>query len=163
MEVIEVDGLKVVKQNGGLPGFSAQLTYVPERKIAVIVLGNVYGQAASAMGDQLLDIVLGKKVVLSSERKPLPIAKDQLDRFTGVYDVAPGFAITITVGGDSLMAQGSTQPKPMSLMYQGVTGGHARFYVPDFDAEIEFVPDSTDRVTSLLLHQGGGAHPAKKR
>lgn len=162
VEVTEIDGLKVVKQNGGLPGFSAQVTYVPERKIAIIVLSNVYGPAAAAMGPQLLNIVLGKPVVLSSERKSEPIAKDQLERFTGVYDVAPGFAITITAGGDSLMAQGSSQPKPMRLMYQGAAGGKARFYVPDFDAEIEFAPDAAGNVNSLILRQGG-EHLAKKR
>lgn len=162
VEVAETNGLQVIKHSGGMPGFSAQLTYVPERKILVAVLSNVYGPAASAMGEQLLDVALGKPVVLASERKPLPIAQSELSRFTGVYDVGPGFAITIAVGGDSLTAQGTNQPKPMPLMYQGVVDGHARFYVPNFDAELEFVTGPTGEVNSLVLHQGGD-HPAKKR
>ena len=162
VEVAETDGLTVIKHGGGMPGFSAQLTYVPERKILVAVLSNVYGPAASAMGEQLLDVALGKRVVLASERKPVPIAKSELNRFAGVYDVGPGFAITIAVGEDSLTVQGTNQPKPMALMYQGVVDGHARFYVPQFDAELEFVTDARGQVTSLVLHQGG-EHPAKKR
>lgn len=135
--------------------------YVPERKIAVVVLSNVNGLAPANMGQQLLDVVMGKPVVLASERKPVPIATEELARFAGVYDVAPTFAITIAVSGDVLTAQGSGQPA-IPLMYQGVVDGHPRFYAPKIDAEIEFVPDAKGAVTSLVLHQGGD-HPAKKR
>jgi CubicO group peptidase (beta-lactamase class C family) len=162
VEVAETDGLKVIKHDGGMPGFSARLTYVPERKIAVIVLSNVYGPATAAMGEQLLDVAMGKAVVLASERKPVPIAKSELGRFVGVYDVAPAFAIAISVGDDSLMAQGSNQTRPMPLIYQGIVEGHPRFYIPKRDAELEFVTDATGAVNSLVLHQGG-EHPAKKR
>lgn len=162
VEVARIQGLKVIEHGGGLPGFTAEVAYVPQRKIAVIVLSNVYGPATASMGEQLLNVAMGKKVILASERKPVSIAKSELGRFVGVYDVSPAFAITISIGGDSLMAQGNTQARPMPLMYQGVVNGHPYFYIPKLDAELEFVTDEAGKVNSLILHQGGD-HLAKKR
>ena len=162
VEVDRHDGVQVVQHGGAVQGFNAQLSYVPERKIAVIVLSNVNGTATATMGAQLLDVALGKTVILPSERRPVPIAKEELSKFTGIYDVSPAFSITIAQAGDSLTAQGSSQPRGMPMIYQGITAGHPRFYIPKNDAEIEFVPDSTGKVTSLVVHNGGD-RPAKKR
>ncbi|MBW4045174.1 MAG: serine hydrolase [Acidobacteria bacterium] len=155
------DGLKVVEHGGGIEGFNTFLTYVPERRIAVVVLSNVNGSAPEAMSSQLLDVVRGKPVILPTERKPVPIAAKDLTKFVGVYDVEPNFALIIAVKGDSLTVQGPGDPAT-PLMYQGIKDGHARFFVPEANAEIEFIPDAAGTVTSLVLHQSGD-HPAKKR
>jgi CubicO group peptidase (beta-lactamase class C family) len=162
VEVGRRDGVEVVRHGGGMQGFNAQLSYVPERKIGVVVLSNVEGTVTATMGEQLLDFAMGKPVVLASERRAVPIAPGELAKFVGVYDVAPGFAVTIAVGGESLTAQGTNQSRGMPLMFQGVVDGHARFYLAKMDAEIEFVPAADGVVTSLVLHQGG-EHVAKKR
>jgi hypothetical protein len=47
-------------------------------------------------------------------------------------------------------------------MYQGLVDGHPRFYAAGPDAELEFVPDASGAITSLVLHQNGD-HSAKKR
>ena len=46
-----------------------------DRKITVVVLSNVNGAAPGSMGAQLLDVAVGKPVILASERKPVPISK----------------------------------------------------------------------------------------
>jgi hypothetical protein len=48
-------------------------------------------------------------------------------------------------------------------MYQGAKDGHARFFIAQIGAEIEFVPDANDTIQSLMLHQNGANRPAKKR
>jgi hypothetical protein len=40
------------------------------------------------MSRQLIDTVLGRPVTLASERKPVPISKEDLARFVGVYDIS---------------------------------------------------------------------------
>jgi CubicO group peptidase (beta-lactamase class C family) len=154
------DGVTIVKHGGGIEGFNTSLMYVPERKIAVVVLSNVNGPV-DPISSQLMDVVLGKPVILTSERKAVPITREQLNRFTGVYDLAPKFALTIALDGDSLTAQGTGQTS-LPLMYQGIVDGHPYFFISAVNAEIEFVPDATGTVSSLVLHQGGD-HPAKKR
>jgi CubicO group peptidase (beta-lactamase class C family) len=161
LTVAQQNGVKVIQHGGGIEGFNTHLAYVPDRKITVVVLSNVNGGAPETMGGQLLDVAMGKPVILPSERKPVPITKEELQKFTGIYDLAPTFALTVAVSGDSLTIQGTNQPA-LPAMYQGAAGGHARFFVPQVNAEVEFLPDPTGAISSLVLHQGGD-HPAKKR
>lgn len=159
--VQEKDGVKVVDHDGGIEGFNTHLAYVPDRRIAVIVLSNVNGAAPGALGDQLLDVVLGKPVTLASEYQVAPITKEELAKFVGIYDLAPTFAITFAVSGDALTAQGTGQPA-LQVMYLGVKDGHPRFFAPQAYAEFEFVPDAGGTFTPMVLHQGGHEMPGKR-
>ena len=160
--VKKVDGLQVVEHGGGIEGFNTHLTYIPEKKIAVVVLSNVNGAAPDTMSAQLLDVVLGKQVTLASERKAVPIAKDELVKFVGVYELAPTFSVTFAVKDEELTGQGTGQP-PFSLMYVGVKDGHPRFFLPQVGAEIEFVPDASGVFTTIISHQGGHDTPGKRK
>jgi hypothetical protein len=93
------DGMKVVDHNGAIEGFVAHLAYVPERRIAVIVLSNLFGGAPPAMGNQLVEATLGKTVVLARERKAVPISNEDLARFVGAYQMSSGTAFTFTIRG----------------------------------------------------------------
>jgi CubicO group peptidase (beta-lactamase class C family) len=156
------DGVKVVDHGGSIEGFNTSLFYVPEKRICVVVLANVNGPAADQMGRQLIDVALGKAVVLDSERRSLPISQTESARFVGVYDLTPAFAITIVQAENGLSAQGTGQVA-LPLMYDGVQNGHARFYVTQIGAEIEFVPDEHGTIQSLILHQHGTDRLAKRR
>jgi CubicO group peptidase (beta-lactamase class C family) len=155
------DGVRIVSHGGGIEGFNTQLEYAPEKQIAVVALSNVNGGAPGSMGGQLMDTVLGKPVVLAGEHKAVPISKEELAKFVGVYDLAPAFSLTIAISGDHLTGQGTGQPA-IDLMYQGVKDGHPTFFVAPVNAEIEFVPDASGAMTSLILHQNGQSMPAKK-
>ena len=155
------DGVRVVEHGGGIEGFNSNLIYVPDKAICVVVLSNVNGMAPAQMGAQLLDVTLGKKVTLASERKSVPIAKAELAKFLGAYSLAPTFTLTIAEAGDGLTAQGTGQPA-IPMMYEGVKDGHPRFFIAPVSAEIEFVPDSNGKIVSLILHQNGANAPAKK-
>ena len=109
----------------------------------------------------MLDVVLGKPVVLANERKAVPIAKEELAKFVGVYDLMPSFTLTIAQTGDGLTVQGTGQPA-LPVMYEGVKEGHPRFFSTQVIAEIEFVPDASGAIESLILHQNGANMPAKK-
>ena len=160
--VEDMDGLKVVDHGGGIEGFNTFLSYVPERKIAVVVLSNVNGGAPDQMAHQLLNVVLGKPVILPSERKAVPITKEELAKFVGVYELAPTFSLTFAVSGDGLTGQGTGQPA-LSLIYLGAKDGHPRFFVTQVGAEIEFVPDANGGFASIVLHQGGHDAPGKRK
>jgi len=161
VSVADKDGLKVVEHGGGIEGFNTNLMYAPDRRIAVVVLSNCNGGAPGMMGDQLFDVVLGKPVVLPSEHKVVPIAKEELAKFVGVFDLAPTFSLTVAIAGDGLTVQGTNQPA-LPVMYLGVKDGHPRFFAPQPNAEIEFVPDANGAIMSLVLHQGRHDMPAKR-
>lgn len=159
--IASVEGLKVIEHGGGIEGFNTNLLYVPDRRIAVVILSNVNGMAPGQMGHQLLNAALGKSVVLPSERKEVPIGKEELKKFVGVYELAPTFSLTIAEGPDGLTVQGTGQPS-FPLFFGGMKDGHAHFFSKKVDADIEFVPDASGATTSLFLHQNGHDAPAKR-
>ena len=127
----------------------------------VVVLANVEGPAPGAMAEPLLDVVLGHPVVLASERTPVPIDREELERFVGVYEFSPEQVVTVAVRGDELTMQGSSRTvRPM--MYQGTTDGCARFFVPTLHAEVEFILGDGGKAASMVLHLGDEA-TGKKR
>jgi CubicO group peptidase (beta-lactamase class C family) len=158
----ETAGNKVVAHGGGIEGFNTNLIYVPEKRIAVVVLANVNGGAPGEMGDQLLQTTLGIPVTLASERKAVPITKEELAKFVGVYELSPTFSIAIAVGNDGLTTQGTGQTA-LPNIYLGVKDGHPRFFAVPANAEIEFIPAADGSIASLILHQGGQNIPAKRK
>ena len=155
------DGVKVVDHNGAIEGFVAHMAYVPEPRITVIILSNVFGGAPPAMGDQLVETMLGKTVVLARERKAVPITNEDLARFAGTYSMSSGMTFTFTVKVNALELDASGEIMP--LLYQGIEAGHPRFYVAVTNGEIEFVPDPGGAMTTILWHQHGGEQTGKRR
>lgn len=156
------DGIQIVEHGGGIEGFNTNLIYVPHKRICVVVLANVNGAAPDEMGQQLLNVTLGKSVILGSERKPVSISPAESAKFVGVYEFAPTFSLTVAQAADGLTAQGTGQPA-ISMMYQGIKDGHARFFISKVGAEIEFIPDANGAIQSLILHQNGASTSARKR
>jgi len=158
----EREGARVIGHGGGIEGFNTQLTYFPDKQLTVVVLANVNGAIPTTMAGQLLDVALGKKIILAAERKEAPISKAALAKFVGTYVLAPEFSLTFAVDDDGLIAQGTGQ-SAVALVYQGLQDGHPRFFNEKVNAEIEFVPDSSGGFPSLVLHQGGHDVPGKKK
>jgi len=48
------------------------------------------------------------------------------------------------------------------VQYEGLKDGHPFFFATMVDAEVEFVPDASGAIGSLVLHQGGHEMPAKR-
>lgn len=155
------DGVRIISHGGGIEGFNTHLAFAPDKQITVVVLGNVNGAAPSSMGVKLMDVALGRPVELASERKVVPIAKEELAKFIGVYDLAPALALTVATDADGLTVQGTDQPA-LAVAYEGLKNGHPFFFSKLIDAEIEFVPDATGTIASLILHQGGQNIPGKR-
>lgn len=89
-----------------------------------------------------------------AERTQIKLDHAALEKYAGVYEIQPGVDVTFTLEGDQLMTQLTGQPKiPV------YPEGKDKFYVTVVDAEVEFTPDATGKITSLVIHQGG--HDAK--
>ena len=161
VQVATHNGAQIIKHSGGIEGFNTMLTCAPKQGLVVAVLSNVDGVVVEAMSEQLLDVAMGKTVILAGERKPVFIAKEELKRFVGVYEITSDFALTIAVSGDALTLQSTGGPL-RSLMYQGAASGHPRFFAPKANAEVEFLPDAAGAITSLVLHRGSDISARKR-
>ena len=95
-------------------------------------------------------IVHGGKVVLTSERKTVPVDPKIFDGYVGNYELMPNFIISITRDGDHLFAQATGQEK-----FEIFPESAKDYFYKVVDAQITFVTDGDGKATALILHQNG--------
>lgn len=156
--VTEADGNRTVSHTGGIEGFNTYLAYDPDRRMTVVVLGNLNGPGPDQVGGSLLALARGGTVTLPGERQAIAVAPEALQAFEGVYELAPTFAITISLVDDRLMAQATGQ-SAFQLHADAADG----FFLREVDARITFTREASGAVDGLILHQGGRDSPARKR
>lgn len=86
----------------------------------------------------------------SAMRTEVKLAPDVLNEYVGAYQMAPGIYITISLSGDHLTGQ-LTGQESMPLFAEA----NDKFFPKAVDAELQFVKDSSGKVSSLVLHQNG--------
>jgi CubicO group peptidase (beta-lactamase class C family) len=153
-----VNGRKLIEHGGGIEGFNTQLSYYPEDKLTVIVLGNLNGSGPSGMAPKMAALAHGEKVVLAEERKEVTVPAKILADYVGSYELAPGFIFVVTLEGDQRITQITGQPK-VPIFAESET----MFFPKVVDAEIEFFKNEKGQVTHLVLHQGGRDTQALKK
>ncbi len=89
-------------------------------------------------------------VDLGDDAEEMTLPAEILDRYLGVYELQPGFKITITREGTQLKAQATGQPQ-FDVFPQSET----RFYLKVVEAQIEFTVGADGNAESLTLFQGG--------
>ncbi|MFA4938896.1 serine hydrolase [Brevundimonas sp.] len=156
--VTQADGKKLVWHNGAIEGFNTYMAYDPGDRTAVIVLGNLNGEAPDKLGAALVTLARGGTVTLPSERRAVALSPDVLKGYEGVYNLAPTFALTISVVDGKLMAQATGQPA-----FELTAEAEDAFYLTAVDAQITFTRDAASAVDGLVLHQGGRDMPAKRQ
>jgi CubicO group peptidase (beta-lactamase class C family) len=147
-------GHELIEHGGGIEGFNTQLSYYPDDKLTVIVLGNLNGSAPGDIAAKIASVAHGEKVVLAHERKQIAVPAKILAEYVGSYELGPGFVMVVTLEGDQLITQITGQPK-VPIFAESET----LFFPKVVDAEIEFFKNDKAQVTHLVLHQGG--HDAK--
>lgn len=80
------------------------------------------------------------------------------DRYVGVYELRPGFDLTVTREGDRLMVQATGQPR-LVLHPESETD----YFLQEVDAQIVFVVEPDGEVNELVLHQGGRGTRARRK
>lgn len=83
-------------------------------------------------------------------RQEIKLPESELDKFSGEYELAPGFTITVTREGAQLYCQATGQSR-----FEVYPESPNRFFLKTVDAVIEFHADHAGVVTSMTLFQGG--------
>ncbi len=84
------------------------------------------------------------------EHTEVKVDRATLAHYTGVYQIAPTFSLTITLEGGQLMSQGTGQEK-LPIFPESPT----KFFLKVVDAQIEFFTDDKGQTSALILHQDG--------
>lgn len=147
------DSAPVYWHNGGTGGYHSFIGFDPRRKVGVVVLSN-----STQSIDDIGFHALNPAFPLAAVRTAVTLPAAVLDEYAGEYRLTPGFAITIRREGDALVAQATGQGA--NPIYPSARD---EFFFRVVDAQISFVRDSTGKVASLVLHQGGRDLPAPRR
>jgi serine-type D-Ala-D-Ala carboxypeptidase/endopeptidase len=144
-------GRTVLFHEGGTAGFRAALAVHPEAERAAIALSNSFQDVT----ELALHAVAPQQPLAifepPRERSPIAVAAAVLERYVGVYEIAPHLSIEITRAGKRLFARATDEPRSALL-----AEGEAEFY----DAKnpliaFQFLKDGEGRVASLVLSIGG--------
>jgi len=148
----------VITHNGSIDGFDARLNFYPDRQLTIVALGNVGNGTPDKIADQLGSVAYGEKVILNSDRKVVPVAPAVLAEYVGVYK-SPAFGLTISLEGDHLL---STTPSGQKVKLYPES--QTKFFIKEFDAQLEFVRDpATKKVTQFLVTQDGKVREVPKQ
>ncbi len=143
-------GRPLVFHAGGLNGFASDLLHYPRERITIVILANLETSPMAGIARDLSAIVFGADYTLPVVRQAVTVAPVILDRYVGNYQLAPQVTINVRREDSRLVVQATGQPEDIA-----VPESETRFFSRRSDAQITFVPDTTGRITHLVLHQGG--------
>ncbi|SDS15783.1 CubicO group peptidase, beta-lactamase class C family [Polaribacter sp. KT25b] len=96
--------------------------------------------------------------VATKEKEIITVSADVLKTYEGVYEIQPGFDLTITAKENQLFAQATGQAQ-----FELFATTETNFFLKVVKAEIEFHKNEKDEIIALTLYQGGNAMKAMKK
>lgn len=153
------DSDTIIWHNGGTGGYRSFVGLVPSRSIGVVVLTNSGGAGADDIGMHLLSpsLPLAPKPAPPKQRTAIELKAEQMAPYVGVYQLAPEFSIEVTLTDGALFGQATGQ-----AAFRFWPETETDFFLKEVDAQISFVRDAQNEVTSLVLHQNGQNVPGEK-
>jgi len=152
------DGTKYFEHGGVDEGFISQYYGSLEGGDGVVVMVNTAngGNLIPEIVNSVAKVYGFKDLNHSKVIKTVTVADTILQSYTGQYELAPKFIITITKDGNNLFGQATGQGK-----LQIFPETQSKFFLKEVEAEVEFIKDDKGQITKLVLYQNG-AHDAKK-
>jgi D-alanyl-D-alanine-carboxypeptidase/D-alanyl-D-alanine-endopeptidase len=151
--ILTKDGNEIIWHNGGTGGFRTFIGFDLKNRRGVVALSNTSTTAGvDDIGRHLLDanLPLAKP---PKEHKQVAVDPKLFDGYTGRYELAPNFILTITREGTQLFGQATGQPR-----FELFPEGERDYFLKVVDAQITFETDEHGKATGLVLHQGGDKH-----
>jgi CubicO group peptidase (beta-lactamase class C family) len=154
--VRSVAGRTVFNHGGGAPAF-ANLSYFPDSRTSVAILGNINVSPGHELAALLGTLAHGQPVTLASERKQIALPADVLARYAGVYQADGGPPLVVAVDGGQLALRPNNEG-PIPLLAES----ERMFFIRDLNIQVEFVRDASGAVTEFVTHQGGRQDRARR-
>lgn len=155
------EGLTKYFHGGVDAGFRSFLTRFPNEKLTVVVLGNEDSFFPGRITYQIVEMYVGElfeKEVVEEVKKEstartsdFKVNKLLLEKYTGDYELQPGFTISILLEDSTLYGQATGQEK-----FQLIPEADTLFAIDEIEAKISFPESSGNPVSHFTLYQGGG-------
>lgn len=148
---------KTVYHTGGIFGFAAIICRVLGDETCIILLDNHESPSLEKMADGLNAIVHRTAYELPRLKTEVKLNDDLLRLYTGEYELAPGFILTVTVDEGQLMTQATGQDRTPAFAEK-----ENLFFLKVVDAQLEFIKGPDGKIEKLILYQNGRKTPARK-
>jgi D-alanyl-D-alanine-carboxypeptidase/D-alanyl-D-alanine-endopeptidase len=145
-------GARIVAHNGGTGGFRSIIVVNRDMKTAAVVLVD----SNASFDDLALHLVDGS-APLKKKRVAIEIDDGARAEYAGVYQLTPGFSITVFADGKRLMTQATNQG-PVEIFAEA----RDRFFLRVVDAQLDFTRGADGAIEGLVLHQGGRDVPGRR-
>lgn len=160
--IITLEGDQLYSQRVG----STKIKLFPTQKNTFSFEDHFATIAFEENGDRIKAIFSSRidKTEGSKTNKPIPstteiqLGLDILERYVGVYEIQPGFDLTVTLEDGKLMSQATGQQN-----VQIFPESETKFFLKVLDAQIEFFANEEGSFESFILYQGGQEIPGKKK
>lgn len=146
----EYKGLKTVGHSGSDAGFRSYIVRFPEQKFAVVILSNLGSMNPSRLAMQVTDIYLADHIKPEkpedepTEGKEVSVDPSILERYTGSFQLRPGWLLTITLENGQLTTQATGEAKFEMTPHSDTT-----FFVETYRSPVTFVRDKDGNVNQL--------------
>lgn len=147
--------------HGGVnEGFESLFTAYEHNGEGAAIMTNAQGGSRIA-GEIMASIakVYGWPDFQPTVRSTVPVDPAILAQYVGNYELAPNFALVITLEKDHLMVEPTGQPNRDQVYAESPT----KFFVTVVNAEFEFFKDDKGAVSYMVLHQNGHDTKAMKK
>jgi hypothetical protein len=143
-------GLEVIGHSGGLHGFITQLVYYPAEKLTVVMFSNTSTPEVTFNPDKIAEAFLWKKMASQVSYAVSGVKPENLQQYTGRFEMPNIGVIEVTTSDEKLFAQLSGQPK-----FEIFPGGKDEFFWKVVEARIKFFKDEKGEIDHAVLCQNG--------
>ncbi|MDQ6843653.1 MAG: beta-lactamase family protein [Bacteroidota bacterium] len=152
-----IDGKRRVGHGGGIPGFSTNISRVPEDDVCIILLSNASNESLNDITKSIYAILYNKEYELPKERKVTMLPEETLKQYEGEYEIRPGLTVVMNAKDGELLATPTGQsPKILHAEKED------SFFEKEEDVRVEFTRNDNKEVDGLVLYQGGGKMQCRK-
>jgi CubicO group peptidase (beta-lactamase class C family) len=151
-------GGRVLSHSGDTYGFKSYIARVTDDNVCVILLNNIEDEEMRGpLANDLFAVLYHQPYNLPVYRKEIQVSETTLKKYAGTYELAPQFSMEVIPDGGQLWIQPSGQPR--SQIYAEKENF---FFSKVVDGQVEFIPDSSGNIVSIMLFQGGRQMTGKK-
>jgi CubicO group peptidase (beta-lactamase class C family) len=141
-------GKKVVMHEGGIFGFVSFIARIPADETCIILFENVQSAGLPKIAENINSILNQQPYDFPRVRNEIEVDTSILKEYTGQYQLAPNFILTITLEDGQLMAQATGQNKNELFAEK-----ENLFFLKFADVQIEFIKAPDGKVDRLILYQ----------
>jgi CubicO group peptidase (beta-lactamase class C family) len=141
------NGRLLINYDGNNIGFTSEMAYYPEERLAVVVLTNLNSYTTARINTALAGTLHGEAVTFAPPPKEIAVPTEILARYVGTYEFSDG-RVAFTLEGSHLIAHfGATFP----LFAESET----KFFSRGWDLQFDFSKNDKGEFAFVTEYEGG--------